>query len=458
MAVTNLFIDFDHTQVNGHIHNAITRALNTGDLPQGFDREEVIEALNSNLELTEGVGRWVDKQIAKNNIEFFDSKLLAEKVKEYSDMGVNTFTLTASGVSSAIRRMYRNAGLGALSESIVPVSHDNVPLNKANLIRESEIANKMAGNQDVVSIFVDDSKKNTNAVYELPQDNGVDRMIFHVDRNGLCKDTFERIDYFMKSIEITQNTEQEPREAVTLRETERLARPAQAVATAYANDEIEQTRHAAEQKRLMDKPKPKVRPKPDKAKSAMENTLGIVTPLSMDKPEVKPKPSKAKLTVENTLGEIAATSPSSETQKEQQVVFRGEKRPDRSAKAMGTVYVNNSVAIEEARAEVLSKALDKLFGNNRYLHDKFIENFLQEGIELEEIALENPTESCRVSMHLGIAEQNLERIQGKVKIDRDAQKRQTSTLRQAQHTASLSSSFCDFTAENVYRFWARFSR
>ena len=201
-----LHLDFDLTQIKGHLHNAVMKALYRENYPDHpsppkvYTLMEVLGILNdSTKEMPEQVKAWLDRIIEIEKIHFFDSELLGQKLTEYKDIGIHINVLTASNVSGAIEYMYEKHNLYHLIDRLTSVSTENPDEKKALHIQEREDSVlKKDKNASIASIFVDDSDKNMNRFNEIPSRTGVTRMGIQVDNKGLSKDIFDRIDDFLK--------------------------------------------------------------------------------------------------------------------------------------------------------------------------------------------------------------------------------------------------------------------
>jgi len=201
-----LHLDFDLTQIKGHLHNAVMKALYRENYPDHpsppkvYTLMEVLGILNdSTKEMPEQVKAWLDRIIEIEKIHFFDSELLGQKLTEYKDIGIHINVLTASNVSGAIKYMYEKHNLYHLIDRLTSVSTENPDEKKALHIQEREDSVlKKDKNASIASIFVDDSDKNMNRFNEIPSRTGVTRMGIQVDNKGLSKDIFDRIDDFLK--------------------------------------------------------------------------------------------------------------------------------------------------------------------------------------------------------------------------------------------------------------------
>ena len=206
MSMIYLHLDFDLTQIKGHLHNAVMKALYRENYPDHpsppkvYTLMEVLGILNdSTKEMPEQVKAWLDRIIEIEKIHFFDSELLGQKLTEYKDIGIHINVLTASNVSGAIKYMYEKHNLYHLIDRLTSVSTENPDEKKALHIQEREDSVlKKDKNASIASIFVDDSDKNMNRFNEIPSRTGVTRMGIQVDNKGLSKDIFDRIDDFLK--------------------------------------------------------------------------------------------------------------------------------------------------------------------------------------------------------------------------------------------------------------------
>ena len=160
MPTTNLFLDFDNTQVKGNLHNAIASNLKKKNFPKGYKFSEFIDAINNPQGIPEEVKTWLDRVIEKENIEFYDAKLLAEKVKSYKDANIQVHVLSASSFGGAINYMLEKKGLSNLFNEVITVHHGDGSQNKTEAIQTREEKAKKEGvsNDLIISIFADDSK------------------------------------------------------------------------------------------------------------------------------------------------------------------------------------------------------------------------------------------------------------------------------------------------------------
>ncbi|MDR4951018.1 hypothetical protein REB14_02330 [Chryseobacterium sp. ES2] len=188
---TNVFLDFDNTQFDGHLHNAVMKYTNKyqdNDLP-GLTKDQLMKELMGKDPLTPGSRYAVQvalinaKNDAKEEAEkskkagkpeksektfnFFDAKGLNEFVRKSKNQGVDVVVLTASLFPGAIKAVYETRGLTDLKDIpmiAVPISKDKIVMAKSKdaEIKKYEKAQKSRskGLSTVHNIFVDDSKEN----------------------------------------------------------------------------------------------------------------------------------------------------------------------------------------------------------------------------------------------------------------------------------------------------------
>jgi hypothetical protein len=183
---TNVFLDFDNTQFDGHLHNSLAQfirqyedndingltrkqlereLMNIGPLSEG-SKQAVKDALELSLTMDRGRAKGNPKHKA-HSFEFFDGKGLNEFVGKSKGQGVDVVVLTASMYPNAIKAVYAMSGLTELKDiSIisVPINSDRIKMaqDKNTEIQKYE-ENQRVRNQDlhtVHNIFVDDSKEN----------------------------------------------------------------------------------------------------------------------------------------------------------------------------------------------------------------------------------------------------------------------------------------------------------
>lgn len=182
---TNVFLDFDNTQFDGHLHNSMNSFISNysnNDIP-GLSKKQLMKELMGTGPLSEGSKQAVqdalelsltlDRGRAKGNpkhkahtFEFFDGKGLNEFVGKSKNQGVDVVVLTASMYPNAIKAVYEMNGLTHLKD----ISIISVPItNRAQMAQDknTEIQkyeeNQRLRNKElhtVHNIFVDDSKEN----------------------------------------------------------------------------------------------------------------------------------------------------------------------------------------------------------------------------------------------------------------------------------------------------------
>ena len=91
----NLYLDFDKTQVKGHLHNAVIGALISNHFPvhpeppKVYKYNELLDILkDQKKEMPKEVTDWLDNIIEKQGIKFFNPELLRQKLKQYKDRGI----------------------------------------------------------------------------------------------------------------------------------------------------------------------------------------------------------------------------------------------------------------------------------------------------------------------------------------------------------------------------------
>ncbi|WP_166925925.1 hypothetical protein [Flavobacterium poyangense] len=171
--VTNVFLDFDNTQFEGHFQNALTKYLNnykddsikdlskerlraelTGESSISNESEiAILEALRKKIELNED-----------NGFDFFDGKRLNEVVGELKRAGATVMVLTTSSYPNVIRTVYRMnelSNLQSLSILRVPITtSQQIAQDKISRIQKLEDELLKGGYDKVVNFFVDSSKYN----------------------------------------------------------------------------------------------------------------------------------------------------------------------------------------------------------------------------------------------------------------------------------------------------------
>ncbi|MDQ1856008.1 hypothetical protein [Chryseobacterium sp. WLY505] len=183
---TNVFLDFDNTQFDGHLHNTMIRytgEYEDHDIP-GLTKKQLMKELMGTGPLSEESKQAVQEALAdsakidvlkaKNNpkykahtFDFFDAEGLNELAGKSKGQGVDVVVLTASMFPNAIKAVYEMNGLTHLKD----ISIISVPIN-TNRTKMAEDKNteiqKYEENQrlkdkelhTVHNIFVDDSKEN----------------------------------------------------------------------------------------------------------------------------------------------------------------------------------------------------------------------------------------------------------------------------------------------------------
>lgn len=183
---TNVFLDFDNTQFDGHLHNTMIRytgEYEDHDIP-GLTKKQLMKELMATGPLSEESKQAVQEALAdsvkmdalraKNNpkykahtFDFFDAEGLNELAARSKGQGVDVVVLTASMFPNAIKAVYEMNGLTHLKD----ISIISVPINsnrtKMAQDKNTEIQkyeeNQRLRNKDlhtVHNIFVDDSKEN----------------------------------------------------------------------------------------------------------------------------------------------------------------------------------------------------------------------------------------------------------------------------------------------------------
>lgn len=198
---TNVFLDFDNTQFDGHLHNSMNSFISNysnNDIP-GLTKKQLMKELMGTGPLSEGSKQAVqdalelslvlDKGRAKGNpkhkahtFDFFDGKGLNEFAAKSKGQGVDVVVLTASMYPNAIKAVYEMNGLTHLND----ISIISVPINSNRTImaqdKNTEIQkyeeNQRLKNRDlhtVHNIFVDDSKENIKVFNESrnPNNTGI---------------------------------------------------------------------------------------------------------------------------------------------------------------------------------------------------------------------------------------------------------------------------------------------
>ncbi len=473
MIEANLFLDYDNTQIAGHLHNAVFRALKRGDLPRGYrNSNDVINVINENEELPKEVGKWLDVQIKKNGIVFFDLELLAEKVKEYRRLEVDTYVLTASRVPGAISHMYKKEGLGELFPKmrIITVPIEDADIHKADVIDELERRKESTSTEDVtVSIFIDDSKKNTDAVDLLPQKDGVFRLVCRVNKDGLCKETFDTIDLFLNKVGVTVDIAQNHSPIRDFKDDSLLRKlpelPSQRednVKTVYENtpDEIEKARESALMKEsTLREEASGISPNrkevvktvyentPDEIEKARESALMKESTLREEASGISPNRKEVVKTVyENTPDEIEKAHESA-LMKESTLREEASGISPNRKEVVKTVYENTPDEIENARQSalikrnIIEKVLKKI--NRRY-------GGLQDSELLSQMEVEEISESVRLNLHKGDVDFSFEKLEDIVGLER-IRSTKNPDGRLSSYSAGASHPMSGMTQPNIQR-------
>lgn len=198
---TNVFLDFDNTQFDGHLHNSMNSFISNysnNDIP-GLTKKQLMKELMGTGPISEGSKQAVqdalefslavDRGRAKGNpkhkahtFDFFDAKGLNEFAAKSKGQGVDVVVLTASMYPNAIKAVYEMNGLTHLKD----ISIISVPINSNRTImaqdKNTEIQkyeeNQRLKNKElhtVHNIFVDDSKENIKVFNESrnPNNTGI---------------------------------------------------------------------------------------------------------------------------------------------------------------------------------------------------------------------------------------------------------------------------------------------
>ena len=193
----NVGIDFDHTLVNNNLHNAIVRELKKKNFPPGTtNSHEAKSAINSD-NMSRDVKQWLDEVIKRNKIDFFNKETLQELLQNFRELDCEPFILTASSFPGAVKYMIKQIGQTDLANNVHSVPTLNASANKADYLSRLEIDAYDKGATSVATIFIDDSKANTEAINRLPKQDTTERFIVQVAKTtGLDKDVYSVVKAF----------------------------------------------------------------------------------------------------------------------------------------------------------------------------------------------------------------------------------------------------------------------
>lgn len=213
---TNVFLDFDNTQFDGHLHNTMMKYFYKSDnilhelqkVEPELTKDQLIKELKGEAPLTPTSKYAVQLALksAKNDVikeneklkaegkrekpvhtfDFFDGKGLNELVKERKGQGVDVAILTASMFPGAIKAINQIKGLTQLNDIpmiVVPIVSTGKP--KEDKLKMAQYKNKeiqkyekaqrasIEGLIDVKNIFVDDSKENIEVFTQSKNPNNI---------------------------------------------------------------------------------------------------------------------------------------------------------------------------------------------------------------------------------------------------------------------------------------------
>lgn len=181
--ITNVFLDFDNTQFDGHLHNILSNyvkqykdneinGLSAERLKAEFTGERPISSYS---EIAIEMGIYLYKTDAKLNmqkkkLDFFDAKKLNEVVGVLKREGVNVMVVTSSDYPNAINTLYKIKNLGNLQDIRIikcSVTPDIQQRAKDKIEKIAEIEKEFSIEEDrVINFFVDDSEENIKAFNE----------------------------------------------------------------------------------------------------------------------------------------------------------------------------------------------------------------------------------------------------------------------------------------------------
>ncbi|WP_166925923.1 hypothetical protein [Flavobacterium poyangense] len=176
--ITNVFLDFDNTQFDGHLHNILSDYLNNykDDDVYLLSKERLRAELtgehpitsDSEVAIIKAIGLYKEKlKLHKQNksLDFFDAQKLNEVVGILKKNGVNVMVLTSSDFPNVINSLYRIYNLTSLQG--IPIincavtpniqQEANDKIEKITAI-EKQLLLENAANR-VINFFVDDSSE-----------------------------------------------------------------------------------------------------------------------------------------------------------------------------------------------------------------------------------------------------------------------------------------------------------
>ncbi|MDR4894347.1 MULTISPECIES: hypothetical protein [unclassified Chryseobacterium] len=229
---TNVFLDFDNTQFDGHLHNTMMKYFYNSDdilhelqkVEPELTKDQLIKELKGEAPLTPTSKYAVQLALksAKNDVikeneklkaegkrekpvhtfDFFEGQSLNKLVKERKEQGVDVAILTASMFPGAIKAINEIKGLIQLNDIpmiVVPiVSNGTTQQNKLKMaqyknteIQKYERAQRanIEGLIDVKNIFVDDSKENIEVFTKSKNPNSIGMLA----AKGLNKELMEKL-------------------------------------------------------------------------------------------------------------------------------------------------------------------------------------------------------------------------------------------------------------------------
>ncbi|WP_426479207.1 hypothetical protein ACP3T3_07075 [Chryseobacterium sp. CBSDS_008] len=172
---TNVFLDFNNTQFDGHLHNSVMSFIEEykDNNIAGLAKDQLMRELMAKDPLTPESKLAVQqalmdsKKKSNKTFDFFDAKGLNEFVKKSKDQYVDVIVLTASSFPNAIKAVYELKGLTHLKDISmisVPIQYGVAVMAESKSAEiqqyEREQRLRIKGLDTVHNIFVDDTKIN----------------------------------------------------------------------------------------------------------------------------------------------------------------------------------------------------------------------------------------------------------------------------------------------------------
>ena len=240
---TNVFLDFDNTQFDGHLHNAMntfTGQYEDHDIP-GLTKNQLKRELMGTGPISPESKQAVQQALedaakmdslrAKNNSKykahtfgFFDAEGLNEFAKKSKEQGVDVVVLTASMFPNAIKAVYEMNGLTHLKD----ISIISVPINRSREVMaesknkeiqeyEKEQRSRIKGLETVHNIFVDDTEINIKVFNKSENPNNIGLFT----PNGInIKDLQEKVEKTLTGKQKSVSEKVNPRESMENQNTE----------------------------------------------------------------------------------------------------------------------------------------------------------------------------------------------------------------------------------------------